>query len=258
MDIVRKSLLISSSTRSSRRLSNGRFVWFSGVFLSLILAKNLHASSPAVGTSSVELLREAQQRMLALRTYTPSKHYRWHLCWKQKKHVTFGTLTGTVEGGHHWVEVTFSSGEAVRFDKNNPEWVLYPNFLCLYPQERWGEPLSVNRALNVYLLTMSFLTWDLKACTKTAKFGRKVLRADVQNGFQKARLFLDKNFNTLLKAEWEDVSDKIRGSFTLKALKKFPQGWGLREAVYELNGVQTTLQVLSVEDATKTHSPKVR
>ena len=219
-----------------------------GIILGLMLTENfLHASSPAVGTSTSELFREAQQRMIALRIYAPSKHYRWHLCWKQKKHVTFGTLTGSVEGDHHWVEVSFASGEEFLFDKNNPEWVLYPNRLCLYPRERWGELLPVNRALNAYLLTMSFLTWDLQTCVKTAKFGRKVLRTDVQRGKQTARLFLDKNFNTLLKAEWQDIETNYCGSFTLKTLKKFPQGWGLREATYELDGVQTDLRVLSVE-----------
>ena len=206
----------------------------------------LHASLPAVGTSSTDLLREAQRRMIALQTYVPSEHYRWHLAWQQGKRKMFGTLTGSVEDKHHWVEIAFSSGETFLFNKNRPDWVLFPNRLCLYPQERWGEPLFVNRAINAYLLTMSFLTWDLAMCTKTAKFGRKVLRVDVQRGCKRARLFLDKNFNTLLKAEWHDTSDGTRGSFTLKTLKKFPQGWGLREAVYELNGIQTTLQVLSV------------
>ena len=206
-----------------------------------------HAASPVVGTSTSELFREAQQRMVALRTYAPSKHYHWHLCWKQKKRVAFGTLTGSVEGDHHWVEISFASGETFLFDKNHPEWILYPNRLCLYPRERLGEPLSVNRALNAYLLTMSFLTWDLQTCVKTAKFGRKVLRADVQQGKQTARLFLDKNFNTLLKAEWQDIETNHRGSFTLKTLKKFRPGWGLREATYELNGIRTDLQVLSIE-----------
>ena len=106
-------------------------------------------------------------------------------------------FTGTVEDDHHWVTVSFTSGETFLFDKNHPEWVLYPNRLCLYLQKRWGEPLTVNRALNAYLLTMSFLTWHLQPCIKTAKFGRKVLRADVQQEKQTARLFLDKNFNTL-------------------------------------------------------------
>lgn len=227
---------------------NQRFLYLVGIISGLIPAENfLHASSPAVGTSSAELFRETQQRMIALRTYAPNEHYRWHLCWKQKKRVTFGTLTGSVEGDHHWVEVAFASGETFLFDKNHPEWVLYPNRLCLYPRERWGEPLSVNRALNAYLLTMSFLTWDLQTCIKTAKFGRKVLRADVQQGKQTACLFLDKNFNTLLKAEWQDIKTNHCGNFTLKTLKKFPQGWGLREATYTLNGAQTDLRVLSVE-----------
>lgn len=227
---------------------NQQFFCLVGIVFGLMLTENfLHASSPAVGTSTSELFREAQQRMVALQTYAPNGHYRWHLCWKQKKRVNFGTLTGTVEGDHHWVEVSFASGETFLFDKNNPEWVLYPNRLCLYPQERWGEPLVVNRALNAYLLTMSFLTWNLQTCVKTAKFGRKVLRADVQRDKQTARLFLDKNFNTLLKAEWQDIETNHRGSFTLKTLKKFPQGWGLREAMYELNGTQTDLRVLSIE-----------
>ena len=232
----------------SRLTKNQQLFYRVSIILGLMLTENfLHASSPAVGTSTSELFREARQRMVALRTYAPSRHYRWHLCWKQKKRVVFGTLTGTVEGDHHWVTITFASGEEFSFDKNNPEWVLYPNRLCLYPRERWGEPLTVNRALNASLLTMSFLTWDLQTCIKTAKFGRKVLRADVQWDEQKARLFLDKNFNTLLKAEWQDTRTDNRGSFTLKTLKKFPQGWGLREATYELNGVQTDLRVLSVE-----------
>ena len=232
----------------SRLTKNQQLFYRVSIILGLMLTENfLHASSPAVGTSTSELFREAQQRMIALRIYAPSKHYRWHLCWKQKKRVVFGTLTGTVEGDHHWVTITFASGEEFSFDKNNPEWVLYPNRLCLYPRERWGEPLTVNRALNAYLLTMSFLTWDLQTCIKTAKFGRKVLRADVQWDDQKACLFLDKNFNTLLKAEWHDMHTDNRGSFTLKTLKKFPQGWGLREATYELNGAQTDLQVLSIE-----------
>jgi hypothetical protein len=227
---------------------NQQFFYFVGIIPGLMLIENfLHASSPVVGTSTSELFREAQQRMIALRTYAPSGHYRWHLCWKQKKRVTFGTLTGTVEGDHHWVTITFASGEEFSFDKNNPEWVLYPNRLCLYPRERWGEPLNVNRALNAYLLTMSFLTWELQTCVKTAKFGRKVLRADVQRDKQTARLFLDKNFNTLLKAEWQNIETNHCGNFTLKTLKKFPQGWGLREATYELNGIQTDLRVLSVE-----------
>ena len=229
-------------------LKNQQFFYLVGIILGLIFAENfLHASSPAVGTSTPELFREAQQRMVALRTYAPSEHYRWHLCWKQKKRVAFGTLTGTVEGDRHWVAITFASGEEFLFDKNHPDWVLYPNRLCLYPQERWGEPLSVNRALNAYLLTMSFLTWDLQTCIKTAKFGRKVLRADVQQGKQTARLFLDKNFNTILKAECRDIETHHRGSFTLKTLKKFPQGWGLREATYELDGIRIDLQVLSIE-----------
>ena len=229
-------------------LKNQQLFYLVGIIFGLMLTENfLHASSPAVGTSTSELFREAQQRMIALRIYAPSKHYRWHLCWKQKKRVVFGTLTGTVEGDHHWVTITFASGEEFSFDKNNPEWVLYPNRLCLYPRERWGEPLTVNRALNAYLLTMSFLTWDLQTCIKTAKFGRKVLRADVQWDDQKACLFLDTNFNTLLKAEWHDMHTDNRGSFTLKTLKKFPQGWGLREATYELNGAQTDLRVLSIE-----------
>jgi hypothetical protein len=236
------------STLRSGFLKNQQFFYLIGIISGLIPAENfLHASSPAVGTSTSELFREAQQRMIALRTYAPSKHYRWHLCWKQKKRVAFGTLTGSVEGEHHWVTIIFASGETFLFDKNNPEWVLYPNRLCLYPQERWSEPLSVNRALNAYLLTMSFLTWNLQTCIKTAKFGRKVLRADVQKGKQTACLFLDKNFNTLLKAEWQDIKTNHCGNFTLKTLKKFPQGWGLREATYELNGVQTDLQVLSIE-----------
>lgn len=229
-------------------LKNQQLFYLVGIISGWMFTESLlHASSPAVGTSTSELLREAQQRMVALRTYAPSGHYRWHLCWKQKKRVIFGTLTGTVEGDHHWVTITFASGETFLFDKNHPEWVLYPNRLCLYPQERWNEPLPVNCALNAYLLTMSFLTWDLQTCIKTAKFGRKVLRADVQQGKQTARLFLDKNFNTLLKAEWQDIETDHCGSFTLKTLKKFPQGWGLREATYELDGVQTDLRVLSVE-----------
>ena len=227
---------------------NQRFLYLVGIIPGLMLTENfLHASSPAVGTSSAELFRKAQQRMIALRTYAPNRHYHWHLCWKQKKHVTFGTLTGSVEGDHHRVTITFASGETFLFDKNHPEWILYPNRLCLYPQERWSEPLDVNRALNAYLLTMSFLAWDLQTCIKTAKFGRRVLRADVKRDNQKARLFLDKNFNTLLKAEWQSIETNHCGSFTLKTLKKFPQGWGLREATYELNGVRTDLQVLSVE-----------
>ena len=229
-------------------LKNQQFFYFVGIVFGLMFIENfLHASSPAVGTSSAELFREAQQRMVALRTYAPSEHYRWHLCWKQKKRVTFGTLTGTVADNHHWVAITFASGEEFLFDKNNPDWVLYPNRLCLYPQKRWGEPLAVNRALNAYLLTMSFLTWNLQTYTKTAKFGRKVLQADVQQGKQTVRLFLDKNFNTLLKAEWQDIETHHCGSFTLKTLKKFPQGWGLREAMYELDDVRTDLRVLSVE-----------
>ncbi len=232
----------------SRFPKNQRLFYFVSVILGLMPFEGFaHAASPVVGTSTSELFREAQQRMIALRTYAPSKHYHWHLCWKQKKHVTFGTLTGTVEGDHHWVTITFASGEIFLFDKNHPEWVLYPNRLCLYPQERWNEPLPVNRALNAYLLTMSFLTWDLQTCVKTAKFGRKVLRADVQQGKLTARLFLDKNFNTLLKAEWRNMYTDNCGSFTLKTLKKFRQGWGLREATYELNGIRTDLQVLSIE-----------
>ena len=229
-------------------LKNQRFLYLVGIILGLMLTESLlHASSPAVGTSTSELLREAQQRMVALRTYAPSGHYRWHLCWKQKKRVIFGTLTGSIEGDHHWVTIIFASGETFLFDKNNPGWVLYPNRLCLYPRKLWGEPLVINRALNAYLLTMSFLTWDLQTCIKTAKFGRKVLRADVQQGKQTARLFLDKNFNTLLKAEWQDIETDHCGSFTLKTLKKFPQGWGLQEATYQLGKVRTDLRVLSVE-----------
>lgn len=200
-----------------------------------------------MGTSSFELREEAQRRLSALRTYAPQAFYRWHCVWMYEHHRWEGTLTGKVDGQHHGVEIAFASGETLFFDKRHPDWMLYPNRLCFYPVDRWSLPFSFGPALNGVLLTMPFLSWPIVHVAKTAKLGRKALQIDVQQGSQQARLFCDQHFNTLLKAEWEDLQGHQRGSFTLKSLKKFPQGWGLRQAVYELNGKQTTLQVLSCE-----------
>lgn len=207
----------------------------------------LSAQPCGVGASSSALREEARRRLRALRTYVPQEFYRWHCMWVYENRRWAGTLTGKVEGQHHGVEIAFASGETLFFDKWHPNWILYPNRLCLYPEHRWGDPFPFHPALNGVLLTMPFLSWPIVRVAKTAKLGRKAIRVDVQRGSQRARLFCDQNFNTLLKVEWEDTQRHQRGSFTLNSFKKFPQGWGLGQAVYELNGKQTTLHVLSCE-----------
>lgn len=205
--------------------------------------------------SQEEWLQEAQQRLQAVRFYSPNAYYRWKLQFKQSRTERCpGTLIGRVEGNHHYVQVTFCNGSQLLFDKTHPQWILYPHRLCLYPETEWGKSLlSSHTALNAYVLTMAFLNWPIQSCVPCRKLGRKAIHITLAKGAYIAHVFMDKAFNTIIQADLYHRVTHCHHRFILKHLKKFSQGWGLREAVFVFypnpssQPLQTTLKVLSVD-----------
>ena len=190
---------------------------------------------------------EVVSRLEALRTYVPAQRYRWNFHWKNRHEYHCGALLGSHLNGSHWVEIAFDNGDRLCFYKGNPTWAFYPCRLCLCFVQDWWKPLRSNPALNVHLLTMSFLNWTIVNYKKTAFLGRKALQIVLENENEGcAEVFLDQFFNTLLQAKIDLRASETKGSFTLKRLKKFPSGWGLREAIYELNGEKTILEIDSI------------
>ena len=140
--------------------------------------------------SQEEWLQEAQQRLQAIRFYSPNAYYRWKLQFKHSRTERYpGTLTGCVEGNHHYVQVTFCNGSQLLFDKTHPQWILYPHRLCLYPETEWGESLSAHIALNAYVLTMAFLNWPIQSCAPCRKLGRKAIHITLAKESYTAHVF---------------------------------------------------------------------
>lgn len=200
------------------------------------------------------LLQEAQQRLQAICSYGPNSYYRWKLQFKQSIAERYpGTLIGYMDKSHHYVQVTFCNGSQLLFDKTHPQWILYPHRLCPYPETEWGKPLSEHTALNAYMLTMAFLNWPIQSCATCRKLGRKAIHITLAKEAYTAHVFLDKVFNTIIQADLYHHVTQHHHQFILKHLKKFSQGWGLREAVFVFypnpssQPLQTTIKVLSVD-----------
>lgn len=198
-------------------------------------------------TQGDKLYKEVVGRLEALRTYVPAQHYRWNFHWENGHEYHCGSLRGSYVNGSPWVEIAFDNGDRLCFYKGNLTWAFYPCRLCLCHVQDWWKPLRNNPALNVHLLTMSFLNWTIVSYKKTAFLGRKALQIFLKHENEGcAEIFLDQFFNTLLQAKIELKAAGTKGSFTLKRLKKFASCWGLKEAAYELNGQKTILKIDSI------------
>lgn len=199
-------------------------------------------------SQDIDLYVDVQQRLNALKTYIFGNRYHWDITWISERNHSSGSLMGQTIEHFHWMELTFENGHMLCFDKINPTVALYPNRLSLYPLERWLDPLPDNPALCCYMLAMPFLKGTILSCEKTAKKGRKAIKVLLQQDLCEIELYLDKHFNTILSAELTHRARAITGSFTLKNLKKFKQGWSLYKAEYVLNGLKTTLVVNRMDD----------
>ncbi len=199
----------------------------------------------------IALCMDVQQRLHTLRNYISSDHYRWDISWTNLQRKMQSNLTGQSMGYFHWTQIEFESGNVLCFDKLNPSIALYPNRLSLYPIELWGQPLVDNPALCCYMIAMPFLKWHVFSCKKSAKRGRKAIEIYLQEGSWQAKVYLDRNFNTILSAELLNREKNIKASFILKNLKKFRQGWSLHRAEFALNGAKTTLTVNCINSLEK-------
>lgn len=195
-----------------------------------------------------ELYADVQKRLNALKNFTSSDHYRWDITWLNPSGRAKGIFIGQTIGYSHWIQVEFGNGHVLCFDKFNPTIALYPNRLSLYPIDCWGNPLKDNPALCCYLIAMPFLNWPIIFCEKSAKKGRKAISVCLQQGPWSAHVYLDKHFNTILSVELYNKGKNVKGTFALKNLKKYKQGWGLHKAEFSLKGEKTTLVVNNVQD----------
>ena len=214
--------------------------FFCSFFLSAVVVPILNKES--------ELYADVQQRLNALKSFTLSDYYRWDLTWLNLSGRTQGVFVGQTIEHFHWVQVEFENGHVLCFDKINPTVALYPNRLSLYPIDSWGNPLKDNPAVCCYLMAMPFLNWPVISCEKSAKKGRKAISVYLQQGQWVAHVYLDKHFNTILSVELWNKEKTIKGTFVLKNLKKYKQGWGLHKAEFSLNGEKTTLIVNHISD----------
>lgn len=193
------------------------------------------------------LKADVETRLTTLRQFIPQKHYRWHIRWTCGGVHQRGTLEGLQQGQCHWITITFASGRSLTFDKSNPRVALYPNKLCLLKPEAFITPLQDLPGVCVHMISMPFLSWEIDSCSKTAKLGRRAIRVLLSGYGLHAEVFLDKHFNTILQAKTWGPKNDFRASFTLKHLKKFKTGWGLRTAEFTLNNRKILLCVDKVE-----------
>ena len=218
--------------------------------VTFFLFSDLNAES-LTGLNTIKdfnLYADVQQRLNALKTFTSSDYYRWDITWENSSYKTKGIFTGQTIENYHWIQLEFENGHVLCFDKFNPTIALYPSRLSLYPVDAWGDALADNPALCCYLIAMPFLNWPIIACEKTAKKGRKAISVYLQQGQWTAHLYLDKHFNTILSAELSNKVKNINGTFSLKNLKKYKNGWNLHKAEFYLKGAKTTLIVNHILD----------
>ena len=230
------------------------------IFYRLLLVFAL-CTAPLLGILKQDdalLKSDVETRLTILRQFIPQKHYQWHIRWVCEGVCQRGTLEGFQQGQCHWITITFASGRSLTFDKSNPCVALYPNKLCLLKPEAFTAPLLDLPGVCVHMIAMPFLSWELISCSKTAKLGRRAIRVllseygvcteVVQFAHNlHTEVFLDKHFNTILQAKMWDTQSNFNASFTLKHLKKFKTGWGLRTAEFTLNNRKVLLCVDKVE-----------
>ena len=193
------------------------------------------------------LKNDVVARLATLRQFVPQKHYKWYVRWACDKIYQYGTLEGSQQGNAHWINIQFSSGEKLIFDKSNPIIALYPNKLSLCQPEAFTLPLHNLPGVCIHMVAMPFLGWDIVHYSKTAKLGRRAIRVLLAKDHLRCEVFLDKNFNTILQAKMWDLKSDFRTSFTLKHLKKFKSGWGIQAAEFTLNNRKTLLYVDDVK-----------
>lgn len=199
-------------------------------------------------TKDPELYVDVHQRLNTLRNFIPKDYYRWDITWENSSGRTKGVFIGQTIGGSHWIQIEFENGHVLCFNKTNPTIALYPHRLSLYPMDAWGEALADNSALCCYLLAMPFLNWPIVSYEKTAKKGRKAISVCLQQKQWLAQIYLDKHFNTILSVDLCNKAKNIKGTFSLKNLKKYKHGWGLHKAEFSWNNSKTTLVVNHVQD----------
>lgn len=197
-------------------------------------------------------------RLTTLREFVPQKHYRWHIRWSCNGVHQWGTLEGLQQGSAHWITLTFASGRTLTFNKSHPCVALYPNKLCLIKPNAFTKPLQDLPGVCIHTIAMPFLNWGIESCSKTAKLGRRAIRVLLSeynlhtktlrsSDDLRTEIFLDKHFNTILQAKMWDTQSDFHASFTLKHLKKFKSGWGLRSAEFTLNHRKTLLYVDEIQ-----------
>ena len=191
-----------------------------------------------------EQLFGIKERIIALKTYAPSKHYSWTLEWRIGKQTYSGCLIGKLENLHHWIEIIFPNNTILFFDKNNPQQAFYPNRFCPFSQEHWQESLGGLSVVSYELIAMPFLNDTVISVKKTAKQGRKALEVHFEgkNCFP-TKMFLDLKFNTILEVQFPSTHHK----FKLKSLKKFNGIWGLHQAEFSNDKTSVKLTIKKVE-----------
>lgn len=216
--------------------------------ISLILLWNLFfLRCQGILKQEDELLKsDVKARLNTLQQFVPEKHYKWYMYWKEDNVRKQSVLEGLQYGKMHWITVAFSDKISLSFDKSNPCIALYPNKLSLCKFENFTKPICSLPGLCIHMIAMPFLNWDIMHCAKTAKLGRRAIQVLLSKDDLYCEVFLDKNFNTILQVKMWDSASKFNAGFTLKHLKKFKAGWGIRVAEFTLNHRKTSLFVENI------------